>query len=201
MALLYPDKLKSSNPNAYGIIDAKEISGHRVVRNAFDLYTLPLSILKSGEDSAVGQVWCAGNCLYMLIDESKHDNAEGWKKIYDIDNREQQYSIVQLSEIIVNTVILNGTLIDSTAEIVYDKILGRICFKNNGEYYQNWIKEDGILEKGTNKPLSNVIYIVNNETETNIYIYKSNLHRLVQLNEQSTNVETITTTELESILV
>ena len=201
MALLYPDKLKSSNPNAYGIIDAKEISGHRVVRDAFDLYTLPLSILKSGEDSAVGQVWCAGNCLYVLIDESKHDNAQGWKKIYDIDNRESYYNIIRLAEIVNNTIALQGTCIDNIAEVVYDNLSGRICFKNNGDYFQNWIKEDGIMEKSTNRPLSNVIYIINNATETNSYIYNSATTKLVPLNKQSANVETITTTELESILV
>jgi hypothetical protein len=29
--LYYPDKIKSNNPNAYGIVDAGEVSGFKIV--------------------------------------------------------------------------------------------------------------------------------------------------------------------------
>lgn len=83
-------KVVSANPNSWGIVDAKEISGFRRVASLAELYALPGCILSSqygdgvtdGAD-AVGQIWHVSdtNGDYKLIDWDKRGNAAGWTKL------------------------------------------------------------------------------------------------------------------------
>ena len=45
MAIKYPDILKSNNPKTFGIVEAKEIAGHRRVSTKEELYSLAAPIL------------------------------------------------------------------------------------------------------------------------------------------------------------
>lgn len=83
-------KVVSANPNSWGIVDAKEISGFRRVASLAELYALPGCILSSsygdgvtdGAD-AVGQIWHVSdtNGDYKLIDWNKRGEAAGWTKL------------------------------------------------------------------------------------------------------------------------
>ncbi len=82
-------KVVSANPNSWGIVDAKEISGFRRVASLAELYALPGCILSSsygdgvtdGAD-AVGQIWhVSDKGDYKLIDWSKRGEAAGWTKL------------------------------------------------------------------------------------------------------------------------
>lgn len=83
-------KVVSANPNSWGIVDAKEISGFRRVASLAELYALPECILSSsygdgvtdGED-AVGQIWHVSDIDsdYKLINWKKRGEAAGWTKL------------------------------------------------------------------------------------------------------------------------
>lgn len=78
--------LQSNNPNGFGIVDAKEIAGHRCVMNLSSLYELPDPILSlSGNNTlndSVGQLWYVANeqSFYQLIEWSFRREARGWRK-------------------------------------------------------------------------------------------------------------------------
>lgn len=86
--LFYPDKLKSNNPSAYGIVDATEISGHRSVASLTELYALKDCILsRSGtnaDNDALGQVWYVGGTVnkdYRLVSWADRRTAAGWAEV------------------------------------------------------------------------------------------------------------------------
>ena len=85
MALKYPDILQSNNPNAYGIVPATEVSGHKQVANLTALYALADPILslsgKNTNDDAIGQLWYVASegKHYQLVDWANRKNANGWK--------------------------------------------------------------------------------------------------------------------------
>lgn len=83
--LYYPAKIASNNPDSYGIIDATEISGFRVITTLAKLFALPISILsitKTGED-AVGQYWwvISEQCYFQLVNWNNRTTPLGWAKI------------------------------------------------------------------------------------------------------------------------
>ena len=85
--LSYPDILVSNNINAFGIIKALEIQGHRCVQTLNDLYTLTdpqlsLSGNNTNNDS-LGSEWfvTSEKTRYELVDWSKRKTADGWKKV------------------------------------------------------------------------------------------------------------------------
>lgn len=84
MALKYPDILQSNNPNAYGIVPATEVSGHKQVANLTALYALADPILSlSGnntDNDAVGQIWYVASegKHYQLVDWANRDKESGW---------------------------------------------------------------------------------------------------------------------------
>lgn len=89
MAIKYPDRIESNNPQAYGIIKATEIAGQRQVKQLSDLYKLSDAILsesKTGED-AEGQIWIVGKDQYQLISWQNRNNASGWQKIIPFDEK------------------------------------------------------------------------------------------------------------------
>ena len=83
--LLYPDKLQSNNPQAYGIVDASQISGHKSVKQIIDLYSISDVILSgSGNNTnndAIGQlIWVADiRSFYQLINWENRNDVDGWK--------------------------------------------------------------------------------------------------------------------------
>ena len=86
--LFYPDKLRSNNPAAYGIVDATEVSGHRSVSSLAELYALKDCILsKSGTNAnndAVGQTWRVGGTVnkdYRLVSWNDRRAATGWQEV------------------------------------------------------------------------------------------------------------------------
>lgn len=89
MAIKYPDRIESNNPQAYGIIKATEIAGQRQVKQLSDLYKLSDAILsesKTGED-AEGQIWIVGKDQYQLISWQNRNNASGWQKVIPFDEK------------------------------------------------------------------------------------------------------------------
>lgn len=89
MAIKYPDRIESNNPQAYGIVKATEIAGQRQVKQLSDLYKLPDAILsesKTGED-AEGQIWIVGKDQYQLISWQNRNDASGWQKVIPFNEK------------------------------------------------------------------------------------------------------------------
>lgn len=86
MALKYPDILESNNPNAYGIVRANQVQGHKTVPTLNDLYQIKDFILSDSENNtnndAIGQRWYVvdQNRYYQLKDWSKRNQKEGWEE-------------------------------------------------------------------------------------------------------------------------
>ena len=82
----YPGTLESNNPQAFGIVYADEVSGHKSVEDLNALYTISDAILSKSKtnenDDAIGQDWYVRSKAnyYRLIDWSKRKTAEGWKQ-------------------------------------------------------------------------------------------------------------------------
>lgn len=86
MALSNSDILVSNNPEAYGIVKAVQVAGHKTVPNLNSLYSLAACILSESKDNtgndALGQKWYVveDSCYYVLKDWEKRGTAEGWSK-------------------------------------------------------------------------------------------------------------------------
>lgn len=86
MALKQADRLESNNPQAYGVVRATEISGHKSVNNLDDLYLLPDCILSDSKNNtgndAIGQIWYVidENCDYRLTNWDNRKSSQGWQK-------------------------------------------------------------------------------------------------------------------------
>lgn len=82
--ITFPSKLGSNNPNAYGIVNANEVSGHKQVNTLDDLIEIPDNILSvSGvnkDNDAIGQEWWIQelNTHFRLIDWDKRHLKSGW---------------------------------------------------------------------------------------------------------------------------
>lgn len=82
--LYYPDKLKSNNPKAYGVVDASEVSGHCTAKTLEDLYAMPDALLSesgtNANNDAIGKVVYVTGAgeHYKLTDWSKRNSADGW---------------------------------------------------------------------------------------------------------------------------
>lgn len=80
----YPGTLESNNPQAFGIVYADEVSGHKSVEDLNALYTISDAILSKSKtnenDDAIGQDWYVRSeaNYYRLIDWSKRNTSEGW---------------------------------------------------------------------------------------------------------------------------
>ncbi len=85
--LFYSGKIKSTNPNKYGIADSTQLSGHRQVKTLEDLFEIPEMILSESGDNtdndAIGQLWYVQSeeCFYQLIDWENKGNTAGWEEI------------------------------------------------------------------------------------------------------------------------
>ncbi|MBR4040815.1 MAG: hypothetical protein IKJ09_00675 [Bacteroidaceae bacterium] len=131
------DKLKSNNTEAYGIVDADEVSGHKSVNALSDLYTLKDAILSSNaknkNNDAIGQLWyvTSEGRYYQLIDWSKRNSADGWKpynipvdteSINDNSVTKQKLSgelraIIEKVTVFLNSSAVSDDIIDTLKEI------------------------------------------------------------------------------------
>ena len=108
MSLYYSDKLKSSNPAKYGIINANEISGHRSISDLIDLYSLSDAILSSSgtneNNDALGQFWYVVNeeKFYQLTDWNARNSADGWTDTGLSDYATKDYVNTAISRAIIN---------------------------------------------------------------------------------------------------
>ena len=81
----FPAKIGSNNPNAYGIVNAQQVSGHKQVKEVKDLFQISDAVLsESGNNAnndAIGQEWwvCDQNRPYRLISWNDRKNNRGWK--------------------------------------------------------------------------------------------------------------------------
>lgn len=80
----FTDSLVSNNPEAYGIVYADDVSGHRTVLDLDTLKIIPTSILSktrgvNGNKDALGQLWWvqSDNSYYMLTKWSKTQASAG----------------------------------------------------------------------------------------------------------------------------
>ena len=92
MPIGFIDRLKSNNPQGYGIVAAKEVAGHKTVAEVNDLYTLAAPILSlSGnntDNDAMGQLWyvISEGKHYKLVDWNSRGSAAGWAEFTtDVD--------------------------------------------------------------------------------------------------------------------
>jgi len=81
----YPDSISANNPNAYHMVNATEVGGHKNVVTKDDLVGIADCKLKNDGDTdaaAEGQLWWVVNekCFYQLVSYSKRHSTEGWQK-------------------------------------------------------------------------------------------------------------------------
>lgn len=85
MALFKADTLRSNNPDAYGIVLASEISGHKSVNTLNDLFSISDAILSVSKNNtnndAIGQLWYVVDVdkYYKLIDWDNRKTEDGWR--------------------------------------------------------------------------------------------------------------------------
>lgn len=103
MALKYPDRLESNNPQAYGIVKAIEVAGHKTVNTKQDLLSISDSILSDSKtnsnNDAIGQQWYvySEKCFYQLIDWDNRKVESGWKKILTDTSLNESIASIQSS--------------------------------------------------------------------------------------------------------
>ncbi len=92
MPIGFIDRLKSNNPQGYGIVAAKEVAGHKTVAEVEDLYSIADPILSlSGnntDNDAIGQLWyvISEQKHYKLVDWNSRGSAAGWAEFTtDVD--------------------------------------------------------------------------------------------------------------------
>lgn len=84
MALKYPDRIESNNPQAYGIVKATEVSGAKNAAEYGGLLDIPDNILSANGDGsdALYQLWINDNSVYRLVDWNNRHNNKGWQIEY-----------------------------------------------------------------------------------------------------------------------
>lgn len=84
MALKYPDRIESNNPQAYGIVKATEVSGAKNAAEYGGLLDIPDNILSASGDGsdALYQLWIDDNSVYRLVDWNNRHNSKGWQIEY-----------------------------------------------------------------------------------------------------------------------
>lgn len=185
MALKYPDILQSNNPNAYGIVPATEVSGHKQVANLTALYALADPILSlSGTNTnndAIGQLWYVASegKHYQLVDWANRKNVNGWKVFKSGGGG---------GTIVFNGIITTEVTIETTptttapTDIYYYKPLSCFIAKDaSGKYYHQWSENDaygilsqeefGLLEDGQIVPDWGRTY--QNKADDSLWIYNS----------------------------
>lgn len=186
MALKYPDILQSNNPNAYGIVPANEVSGHKQVANLKALYALADPILSlSGTNTsndAIGQLWYVASegKHYQLVDWANRKNINGWKVFKSGGGG----GTIVFNGIITTEVTIETTTTTTNAptDIYYYKPLSCFIAKDaSGKYYHQWSENDaygilsqedfGLLEDGQIVPDWGRTY--QNKADDSLWIYNS----------------------------
>lgn len=178
MALKYPDILQSNNPNAYGIVPATEVSGHKQVANLTALYALADPILslsgKNTNNDAIGQLWYVASegKHYQLVDWANRKNANGWKVFKSGGGGGSLIFRGFVNEEIDN---IEGTC-PSPTNIFFYTIEGLFIAQDANGYYYDWEETDvfpaseeyGTYENGI-EPHSDRTYI--NSANGQLYLY------------------------------
>lgn len=200
MAVLFPDKIKSNNPAAYGIVDANEVVGIKSVTKYTDLYNIPDSILKGDktELECAGQIWNAAGTLYMLTDYSLRKQSIGWKHItFNTTN------IINI-DIVDSVDSINTTDVIFPDIIVYDKSSNNLYAKKYNNYskvYENWIGKNAIVGTGNNPNIYNIyntIQLVGNKYVVTLFNYNPSGNNLVPISGDN---DIIDKTTLDNILI
>lgn len=200
MAVLFPDKIKSNNPAAYGIVDANEVAGIKSVARYTDLYDIPDSILKGDktELECAGQIWNAAGTLYMLTDYSLRKQSIGWKSItFNTTN------IINI-DIVDNVNSINTTDVIFPDIIVYDKSSNNLYAKKYNNYskvYENWIGRNAVVGSGNNPSIYNIystIQLIGNKYVVTLFNYNPSGNNLVPISEDN---DVIDKTTLDNILI
>lgn len=178
MALKYPDILQSNNPNAYGIVPATEVSGHKQVANLTALYALADPILSlSGTNTnndAIGQLWYVASegKHYQLVDWANRKKANGWKVFKSGGGGGSLIFSGFVNEEIENI----GEKCTSPTSIFFYTIEGLFIAQDANGYYYDWeetnvfpaSEEYGTYESGI-EPHSDRTYI--NSANGQLYLY------------------------------
>lgn len=136
MALKQADRLESNNPQAYGVVRATEISGHKYVSNLDDLYSIPDCILSDSkintDDDAIGQIWYVKNqnTNYRLVSWENRNQSSGW-----VEEKLASNISSQLTELEEDITTINGTGEGSITKAVSD-LSNEL--KGNAEIYTNF---------------------------------------------------------------
>lgn len=137
MALKYPDILESNNPNAYGIVRANQVMGHKTVPTLNDLYQIKDFILSdSGNNTnndAIGQRWYVVDQkkYYKLEDWDKRNQKEGWKQ--DVSESADVYIIKKEEWLLDETDLYKGNFTGYVDETSPD-YAGKESFYTASEY-------------------------------------------------------------------
>nr|DAW71273.1 MAG TPA: hypothetical protein [Crassvirales sp.] len=199
MAVLFPDKIKSNNPVAYGIVDANEVTGIKSVSDLNELFNLPDSILKGDktELACIGQIWNVAGELYILIDYKLRKENRGWKHFYFTDvnvvyiNIENNISLINDTD----TIVANFIAYDKTSKKIYAKRYG------DNKFYKYWVNKHAVADNGNRPSIKNIYTGV--EVKDGIYTmtlfrYNINTYSLEPIVE---NNEVIDKTTLDNILI
>lgn len=85
--ITFPSKIGSNNPQAYGAVNASQVSGHKQVSTLTDLYRIAESILSESKDNtnndAIGQEWYVQDkkSYYRLINWDERKTNKGWAEV------------------------------------------------------------------------------------------------------------------------
>lgn len=178
MALKYPDRLESQNPQAYGIVKASEVVGHKHVLNIVDLFSIPDGILsESGnntDNDAIGQRWFITNkgSFYELRNWNERHSAEGWFEIAGTQIGVQQIVAV------VSSLPLTGYLV---GDIVY---LNRAYLHYSAGFYSAVQLSSGTAGIGWQpvsdmNPSEHTIYIATRDSDKMYYYDGSQMIQIV----------------------
>ena len=200
MAVLFPDKIKSNNPAAYGIVDANEVAGIKSVATYRDLFDIPDSILKGDktELECIGQLWNVAGSIYILIDYSLRKQQRGWKCLNFNTSNIIYIDIVDS----VNSINTTDVIIPDT--IVYDKSSNNLYAKKYNEYnkvYENWIGRNAIVGTGNNPNIYNIystIQLIGNNYVVTLFSYNPSGNNLVPISGDN---DVIDKTTLDNILI
>ena len=200
MAVLFPDKIKSNNSAAYGIVDANEVAGIKSVATYRDLFDIPDSILKGDktELECIGQLWNVAGSIYILIDYSLRKQQRGWKCLnFNTSN------IIYI-DIVDSVNSINTTDVIIPDIIVYDKSSNNLYAKKYNEYnkvYENWIGRNAIVGTGNNPNIYNIystIQLIGNNYVVTLFSYNPSGNNLIPISGDN---DVIDKTTLDNILI
>lgn len=170
MAVLFPDKIKSNNPAAYGIVDANEIAGMRSIDSFDNLKKLSESIIVGDKDpiDAIGQIWNVKGTLYVLVKPYSKGDIYCWNKLNletNVNNRNIVY--LEVSSFITEP---STEFLNDTYSLYFDTYREQIFAISSitTQHHTNWPNKEFVVDEN-NKPLETVLYLQRNSGSDNSY--------------------------------